>query len=34
MTSIITELVHMFVFWPAKARLRVRNFHAVLKTHW
>ena len=34
MTSIITELVHIFVLGPADARLRVRDFLAVLKIHW
>ena len=34
MTSIITELVHIFVQGPAEARLWVRDVLALLKTHW
>ena len=32
MTSIITELVHMFVKGPADARFRVLDYVAVLNT--
>ena len=32
--SIITELVYIFVYGPAKVRLQVWEFLAALKTHW
>ena len=34
MTSIITELVYVFVKEPVEGLLRVREFFAALKTHW
>ena len=34
MTSIITELVYIFVRGPAEGRLLVREFLLTLKTHW
>lgn len=34
MTSIFPRLVHMFVYWLAKAQCRARDFPAMLKTHW
>ena len=34
MTSIFTEVVHMFVYGQAEAGIQVWDFLAALNTHW